>query len=158
MHRPDGDYAADVAADFRMIAPHLPNRVRSIIDIGCGMAGIDVYLKRRYPHARLTLLDGNGEKPVYGFSARCAPYGNRRAANALLAANGVRADRWLEAGHAGELRADLVISLLSWGFHYPLSAYRVRGRCVADINRSNERTRGDVIWRARHSDRCTWRC
>jgi hypothetical protein len=158
LHRPGGDYALDVAADFAMIEPYLPARVESILDIGCGMCGIDVFLRRKYPLARLELLDSDGDKPFYGHGAECWPYGNRRAAEALLAANGAgKVDRWHDVGTRETLRADLVVSLLSWGFHYPLSSYRVEGFCVADIRHGRgEGPRGALIWAAKKSDRCAW--
>lgn len=156
LHRPGGDYVADVGGDFAMIEPWLPAVVDSILDIGCGMAGIDVLLKRRYPWARLILMDGEGTRARYGWNERCEPYSSRLAAEALLAANGVASYEWIEAGTKRELRADLVVSLLSWGFHYPLKTYRVRGFCIADLARAHEPPRGRVIEQHKHSARCAF--
>lgn len=158
MHRPGGDYVGDVMADFAMIEPFLPDRVDSIIDIGCGMAGIDVFLKALYPWATLRLLDGEGNAPVYGWGEQCHPYSSRAAAEALLYSNGVEHDGWIDIGERGPLKADLVISLLSWGFHYPLSAYAVEGFCIADLRRGREPARGRVIREHAKSDRCAFQC
>ena len=159
LHRPGGDYARDIAADWRMIEPYLPPSVGSILDIGSGMCGVDVYLRRKYPAARLELLDGDGETPFYGFGPECTAYGNRSAAEALLAANGAgKVDRWHDIGTREVLQADLVISLLAWGFHFPLAAYTVRGFCIADLYRGQEKGRGKVIWKAKYSDRCAFTC
>jgi hypothetical protein len=146
-----------VADDWRMIEPHLPERVESIIDIGCGMGGIDVYLKRRFPQARLELLDGDGETAFYGYG-ESQPYSSREACEALLSENGVRVDRWHNVGTTEMLSADLIVSTLAWGFHFPLESYRVRGWCIADLYRSREPARGEVIWRAQYSDRCVFQC
>jgi hypothetical protein len=156
-HRPGANYAASVTADFAMIEPHLPEKVVSIIDIGCGVAGIDVHLKRKYPDAHLTLLDGDGGASNVGFSEKGAFGGDKKAAELLLEANGIKVDRWLPIGTKEPLEADLIVSLLSWGFHYPLSAYKVKGLCIADIRRG-QKANGKLIWRALKSDRMVWAC
>lgn len=158
MHRPGANYEISVENDFSMIEPYLPEKVTSILDIGCGMAGIDVHLKRKYPDARLELLDGDGETPVYNFNDSCTPYNSREATEELLLANGVAVDRWHNIGTKDQLEADLVVSLISWGFHYPLSAYKVRGFCIADIRRDKQRVKGSIIWKAPKSDRCAFVC
>lgn len=145
LHRPQGDYLTELEAEWAILEPHLPQTVSSIVDIGCGLAGIDVYLKRRYPNAKLTLLDSDGGKPQYGFKSVCRPYGNRRLAETLLAANATAADLWLPAGYPDLICADLIISLISWGFHYPLSTYNVQGTCIADLRKDHEPARGIII-------------
>lgn len=158
VQRPQGDYQKEIEQDFRIIENHLPERVESIIDIGCGMAGIDVFLKRKYPAARLDLLDGDGKFQSYGFSPTSKPYSSRACAEELLAANGVKCDGWIDVGTNDQLKADLVISLLSWGFHYPLSAYNVSGFCIADLRKGHEGRRGVVIYEAAKYDRCAFLC
>jgi hypothetical protein len=156
--RPQGDYQKEIELDFLMIEPYLPEKVDSIIDIGCGMAGIDVFLKRKFPNARLELLDGDGEQTNYGFSKVCKPYNSRECTTEFLAANGVKCDRWHEAYTKEHLKADLVISLLSWGFHYPLGMYKVSGFCIADLRKSHEEVRGKVISEATKYHRCAFTC
>jgi len=156
-HRPNADYAKSVEYDFDMIAPHLPQTVASIIDIGCGVAGIDVHLKRKYPAAHLTLLDSDGAACNSGLSVKGAAGGDRKAAELMLESNGLKVDRWLPIGTAELLEADLIISLLSWGFHYPLSAYKAKGLCIADVRRGQP-SPGKVIWMAKSSNRTVWTC
>lgn len=156
--RPDSDYLKGLVEDFRTIEPHLPADVESILDIGCGIAGIDVFLKRRYPKARLELLDGNGDKSVYGWHPeKPLIYNDRKATEELLEANGFNVDRWHDVGTKEHLKADLVISLISWGFHYPLSTYKVSGYCILDARRGKERVGGKVIHRSTKYDRCVVR-
>jgi hypothetical protein len=158
VQRPQGEYLETLEEDFRIIEPHLPEKVESILDIGCGMAGIDVFLKRKFPNATLALLDSDGDETTYGWHAVCNPYSSRKSAEALLAANGVKADRWHDVGTQEELKADLVISLISWGFHYPISTYKVTGFCIADLRRKNEKPRGKIIASMLKSDRCAFVC
>lgn len=140
-----------------MILPFLPVEVESILDIGCGMAGIDVFLKRRYPKASLLLLDGDGDDPRDGWNEQLDAFSSRSVAAELLAANGVSVDRWLDVNTTEPLVADLVISLASWGYHYPLSTYKVSGFCIADLRKSQEPQRGVVIMDYTKRARCAWR-
>src|SRR5262245_3259185 len=57
-------YAADVARDLMLLQPYLPQRADAILDIGCGMAGIDLLLWRHYGDPVLNLLDGTGHTDV----------------------------------------------------------------------------------------------
>lgn len=157
--RPQGDYQKEIVEDFAAIEPHLPAEVGSILDIGCGMAGIDVFLKRKYPKAKLWLLDGDSDSHhKYGFKRKSVPYNSPAATAALLKANGVGFDRWIDAGTKEKLEADLIVSLLSWGFHYPLDTYQVSGLCIADLRNEYEEPRGTVITEAPKYKRCIFRC
>lgn len=152
-------YATDVLADFAQLEPHLPERVESILDIGCGLAGIDVLLKRRYPDAKLYLLDGDGDETRSGWNpdGDLGAFNSRAATEELLKVNGIVPDGWYNIGSSKHLKADLVISLASWGYHYPLSTYRVSGLCIADLRKSAEPARGTVIREYKKRNRCIWR-
>lgn len=150
------NYPGSIAADYLHILPFLPNRVDRILDIGCGMAGIDVLLKRHYPDAELWLLDGDGDEPRNGWNKTLNAFSSRAAANELLALNGVTADRWLDVNTKEPLAADLIISLASWGYHYPLSTYDVSGFCIADLRRKVEPQRGQVVSEYEKRLRCAW--
>jgi hypothetical protein len=127
--RPE-EYGETIAAEYEELAPHLPERVGAVLDIGCGVAGIDVHLHRRYPGADLYLLD-RSERPhrvPYGYGDRTF-YNSLAAAAELLLANGVPAAQIFATDPAAELpRVDLVVSLLAWGFHLPVEAYLDRLR------------------------------
>lgn len=151
------DYVRDVQKDLTLLSPHLPEKPRRIIDIGCGLAAIDVLLKRRYPDAELWLLDGDGDDPRCGWNDTLTAFNQRKATERLLSANGVQHDRWLDIGTTETLEADLVISLASWGYHYPLSTYTVKSPCIiADLRRPQEKARGTVIGEYRKRNRCVW--
>lgn len=149
-------FADSLAEDYLQLLPFLPERAETLLDIGCGMAGIDVLLARHYPGAQLWLLDGDGDEPRSGWNASLGAFSSRAAADALLAANGLRAARWLDVGTSEALRADLVVSLASWGYHYPLSAYRVSGYCIADLRKGEEPARGTLIREYQKRRRCAW--
>lgn len=152
-------YAAHVAEDFAGMLPHLPEHVDSILEIGCGMAALQVFMKRRYPDASLELLDGDtvSKQGGAGYSSRPDVYNSRKETEALLAANGIQVDRWHDIGTKEPLRADLIISMASLGYHYPLNTYRLNGLCIVDLRRGEEQRRGTVIFEGPKYDRCLFR-
>jgi hypothetical protein len=159
-------YAEWVAQDFAGMEPHLPKRVDTILEIGCGLAAIEVYLKRKYPRAHLTLLDGTGhniceagtdrETGKGGWQDTLTPYNSREHTELLLGENGVTVDRWLDIGTKEHLKADLVLSMASLGYHYPLSTYDFEGLVICDLRKGQEKPRGKVIFKGPKYRRCVW--
>ena len=143
-------YTASVATDLAMIRAWLPRRISSILDIGCGMAGIDLLLYRHYggsANLRLLLLDSDDSRlPAYGFGDRQEFYSALSLSRRMLVDNGVPAEaiHLLDVARGGTVPSDpldLVVSLASWGFHYPVSTYleevhaalRPGGRLILDV-------------------------
>ena len=128
------DFAASILQDYDQIRAHLPERAGTILDIGCGVAGIDVALHRHYavqpPQFRLLDKSAVSERVFYDFHAAAAFYNSLEAASRVLTSNGVAeaAIQRFEANEQntiplGDGSVDLVISLISWGFHYPVATY-----------------------------------
>lgn len=142
------EYGSEIARTFDTFADLLPERVEHILDIGSGMAGIDVALGKAYPGAALHLLDKQGVSPAInaGFNATAdafAHYNDFSAALALLAANGIENTVVCHDMNVSPFPArtfDVVVSLLSWGFHYPISAYapKCSGLIVADVRKGTD--------------------
>lgn len=153
--RPDA-YAKTLEQDYKMMLPFLPDSVESILDVGCGMAGIDILLKRHYPAASLWLLDGDGAEKRDGWNETLNAFSSRTAADELLAANGVKADCWIDVNTSELLKAELIISLASLGYHYPLSTYRLNGLCIMDLRDLSEPVRGRVIFKGKKFSRCVF--
>ena len=126
-------YKTDIRNEYLSISEFLPASCFSILDIGCGVAGIDVFLNYHYKEKqpKFYLLDKTHiEKSVwYGFKPKGAFYNSLDTAKDLLVQNNVP-ERFIHIVDATEnndinigCRVDLVISLLSWGFHYPIETY-----------------------------------
>lgn len=143
-------YAAWVGEDFIGMAPYLPNsvHVKTILEIGCGMAALQVFLKWRYPDAQLHLLDGDGTDVVGGYFPTSKPYNSRKLTEKLLAANGVTVTQWHDINTKEHLKFDLIVSMASWGYHYPFATYDVEGKVICDLRRTNERALIAKIWAA----------
>ncbi|HEU4409995.1 MAG TPA: hypothetical protein VFS43_32370 [Polyangiaceae bacterium] len=126
-------YSDAMGAEYETIRAALPKACSAVLDIGCGVAGLDVFLERHYrgQEAHFYLLDkSRTEKAVYyDMASKGAFYNSLGVAEDLLSGNGVprRRIHLLEANDANEVRVDrpvdVVVSLISWGFHYPVATY-----------------------------------
>jgi hypothetical protein len=142
-------YNAELQATYEGIKNYLPSE-GIILDIGAGMAGIDILLDRHYGgEAKITLLDkqGKAEKINAGFHKTAdtfSHYHDFGLAIEMLGANGVENVRTVDIANEKFPRSPftVVISLLSWGFHYPINTYSPRvkkgGIIIADIRRDTD--------------------
>jgi SAM-dependent methyltransferase len=126
-------YANDIRNEYHSIKPFLPETCNSVLDIGCGVAGIDIFLADNYDNKdlKIYLLDKTKtENSIwYGFHQEGAFYNSLEVAKNLLIKNGISQDNitTLEVSKQKEIdvdkKIDLVVSLISWGFHYPVETY-----------------------------------
>lgn len=168
------DYAALMAAEFERLRPWLVSG--DLLEIGCGIGAMAALMG---PHVGgdLHLLDGTGwsERQAGWWGSR-EPWNDMALAREVVEANGGAVSSVLPIG-SGDLPAvDNVVSLLSWGWHYPVDAYldavvralRPGGRLVIDLrdNRPAERRAlesaglvhlGDVQRHWRPGARTVWR-
>ena len=144
----------DMAQEYADIRDWLPPDASAILDVGCGIGGIDILLFHHYkddPNLHLYLLDKSQmtDQVTYGFKDRGEFYNSLDLTREILILNGVadRSIRILEARDDGGIDIDegldLVISLISWGFHYPVGLYLDRvhellkpgGRLILDVRK-----------------------
>lgn len=147
-------YSRMIHDDFEMIRPHLPARIEHMLDIGCGIAGLDVVLYQHYrsnPDLKITLLDHTDlcTVPRYGFRERKEFYNALDISSAVLLHNNVPMSVFQTLDAADdefpEGPLDLVVSIASWGFHFPISTYLNRvhgalapgGRVILDVRRGH---------------------
>ena len=126
-------YKNDMRLEYLSIVKFLPKSCFTILDIGCGLAGIDIFLHRHYQYNNpvfylldKTYTEGN---VYYGFKSKGAFYNSLKMAQTMLINNGlsVKNIHTLEANKNNDInidcKIDLVISLISWGYHYPVEIY-----------------------------------
>lgn len=119
----DRAYARQIRQSYESMLPHLPDRCASVLDVGSGLGGIDVLLRRHYaPEPVVTLLDGEDDEPVVELHRRT--FCSREAALAFQEANGGRAQYRSPHNLLPLLvPADLVVSTGAWCFHFEPSTY-----------------------------------
>ena len=125
-------YQADMEAEFDSIIDHLPTCLNNVLDIGCGIGGIDALIAAHYKYnINVFLIDKSVvDKDLhYGYDAKGSCYNSLTYSKKFLTDNGVPNDRIFlqEANEKNTIvfdaRFDLIISLISWGFHYPVQTY-----------------------------------
>eukprot|EP00931_Biecheleriopsis_adriatica_P045778 TRINITY_DN26226_c0_g1_i2.p1 TRINITY_DN26226_c0_g1~~TRINITY_DN26226_c0_g1_i2.p1 ORF type:complete len:297 (-),score=6.62 TRINITY_DN26226_c0_g1_i2:43-933(-) len=112
-----------------------------ILDLGAGLAKVDIALHRHFQgHAHFTFvdrseIDAEGMWRVSvglqrGYTQRHPFYGNLNCARDIAAMNGISDVRTLELSSDSQgldqlptESIDLIISLASWGYHYPISVH-----------------------------------
>ena len=100
---------------------------RHVIDIGCGQALNDVLMVKAYD-SRITLIDIEETSDQYHrWKESGAGYASLAAAKAFLEDNGARdvqaLNPRLDTDSLADVSGDLVTSLISCGFHYPIGEY-----------------------------------
>jgi SAM-dependent methyltransferase len=126
-------FTTSILQDYHVIRPYLPETAASVLDVGCGIAGIDAALFKHYGGLpQLYLLDRTETSNAgfeYGMGGVHRFYNSLELAQQFLTANGVNpAQIHLLDAQPGFTfdkthHFDLVISLISWGYHYPVETY-----------------------------------
>lgn len=121
-------YEADLRQCYEQIAPHLPPACWAVLDIGSGLGGIDVLIRRHYEAAGggcyVHLLDGESDPPAVRLHRET--FNDMAVARDFQKRNGLKAERfgyftpkteWVPRPY------DLVVSFGSWCFHYAPAVY-----------------------------------
>lgn len=126
------EFNKDLVEEYSIIKQFLPQNMSSFLDIGCGVAGIDLLISHHYANnVDIFLIDKTQvDKNIhYYFETEGSFYNSLQISKKLLETNGVSSDRihLQEATNDNKIlfenEFDLIVSLISWGFHYPVSTY-----------------------------------
>ena len=116
--------------EIESIKNYLPKKADNIIDIGCGLGIINIFLNKIYNNQpNFFLLDKNRIDKVikYGFSSDYESYNDLKETRNLLINNDINPSSInafdVEKDFKIETKIDLVISLKSMGYHYPIDQY-----------------------------------
>lgn len=127
--------------EIRLIKNYLPKKAENIMDIGCGLGIINIFLNKIYNNqSNFFLLDKNriDRKIKYGFSSDYESYNDLRETHNLLINNDISLNSIntidVEKEFKIESKIDLVISLKSMGYHYPIDQYLRLFRTCCDEN------------------------
>jgi SAM-dependent methyltransferase len=126
-------YSERLQKEWEQLSPHLPAQAARTLDIGCGIGGIDAFLYEHYSSAQsvsIFLLDRNDtERSIYyGMHDDAAAYNSLAASKSYLVQRGVpkEAIHMMDAGRDAlpqDISFDVILSMLSWGYHYPIQTY-----------------------------------
>lgn len=130
----DISYALSIMGyrDLELIAPYLPNNKNvdyNILDIGCGLGVIDVLLSKHYPNANFYLQDKSEpidfNKKYNGFNETYQYYNNIDLLKEFVTNNGLKTFNIVDGEEIRSiiLKFDVIMSLLSCGWHYSLLSY-----------------------------------
>ena len=116
--------------EFNSIKNYLPKNSKNILDIGCGLGVINIYLNDYYSKkSYFTLIDKNyvDKKVAYGFNNNSESYNKLEITKDFLILNGFKKQQ-LQLINADEKfvlknKYELIISLFSMGYHYPIENY-----------------------------------
>jgi SAM-dependent methyltransferase len=131
-------YFSDMKRTLDIMKSHLPASCERILDIGCGLGGIDAILFWEYSNNNkidLWLLDKNDDSPLFrrhytGYHNVATAYNSLEITRQFLEANGVSPSainlvNIAEDELPSNQQFDIIMSLLSWGFHFPVDEYLV---------------------------------
>lgn len=142
-------YEKDIQKDYDSIKSHLPENCGNVLDIGCGIGGIDLLLYNHYAkNLKLNLFDfSRTDKEIYyGYKERGSIYNSLENSVQFLTENGVELSNVITHDAAVKFpdgKFDIIISLLSCGFHYPVETYLAeitkakRGIIILDIRKNS---------------------
>ncbi len=109
---------------------YLPVNVENIVDIGCGLGILHIYINQKYQNQpNFYLLDKNtvDTKIKYGFSENYESYNDLNQTKNILINNGLLNEQIFIKNVDEKISIDkkinLVISLKSMGYHYPIENY-----------------------------------
>ena len=116
--------------EFETFKKYIPNSAENIMDIGCGLGIINIYLNEFFEKKPVFfLLDKNrvDRKIKYGFSSNYESYNDLNETKNILLNNNIDTNRInlfdVEKQFLITKKMDLVISLKSMGYHYPINTY-----------------------------------
>src|SRR3989338_3275914 len=87
------EFSQDMLSEFNRLKSFLPPTINSLLDIGCGLAGIDILISQHYQHQiEIFLIDKTkiDRNIHYHFKEKGSFYNSLSAAKELLTANGIK--------------------------------------------------------------------
>ena len=127
--------------EYNIIKNYLPNKAKNIMDVGCGLGVINIFLQQHYKNnLKYFLIDKNkiDLKIKYGFKDNYESYNDLQETKKLLNSNGIKNENILMIDAEKQImidqKIDFVISLKSMGYHYPYEKYLSLLKKVASDN------------------------
>ena len=127
--------------EYNIIKNYLPNKTHNIMDVGCGLGIINIFIQQHYKNnLKYFLIDKNkiDLKIKYGFQDNYESYNDLLETKKLLNSNGIKNENIFMIDAEKQIvidqKIDFVISLKSMGYHYPYEMYLSLLKKVASDN------------------------
>lgn len=118
-----GLYLASCEGDAKFIADTVPGG-STCVDLGGGLGGVSACLSRYWPTTTFLILERNGyEGRKVDYGPDFGKYNGLQETGAFLKSLGVKHQVFDVEHDSWPAKTDLVFSVLSWGFHYPIEEY-----------------------------------
>lgn len=118
------EYERRLLRSFDDVRQHLDFfDLTSILDIGCGLGGMDILIAQEFGVKNIHLLDGEGEgKKLNRYSeTETVPWYDVRIGKSLVEAN-VSANVYAHT-KVTDINVNAIFSFRSWGHHFPVDCY-----------------------------------
>jgi len=132
-------YENTVGQDYTSIHQFLPVDCSDVLDIGCGVGGIDILLFNHYNKScNIHLLDkdGEGTELYYGYRKEASHYNSLDISKSFLVSNEVGKEKIFtydaNQNQYPDCKCQVILSLISCGFHYPASTYLEKIKNIKD--------------------------
>lgn len=119
-----------IEKDFNMIEEYLPTHCDRSLDIGCGLGLINILLYKKYKSTNIYLLDKTelNVEEISGIHKNYKFYNSMQAAKETIISNGIDNNKLnlyetTDYKDLFNIKFDVIFSLLSCGWHYPVSTY-----------------------------------
>ena len=116
--------------EFQTIDEYLPLNINNVLDIGCGLGVIHIFFNKKYKNNfNFFMLDKDkiDSSIKYGFNEDYESYNDLEETKNFLIKNNINEDKIVIQNAEKEInisdKIDLVISLKSMGYHYPIEKY-----------------------------------
>lgn len=155
------DYLKTIEKEYNQLRVFLPKHIISVLDIGCGMGGIDIFLYRDY-RPKITFLDRDGidTKIKYGYKKMASKYNLLSETKQFVEAQGVNDAEYINIDKEPfpTEEFDLTISLLAMGYHFPFDTYKPKAKyLIVDIRDGLPLPKGvKVIYKKENYTRILW--
>jgi SAM-dependent methyltransferase len=119
--------------DFKLCLPFLDETLpknSKILDIGCGLGMFDVFLSKKYENSTIYLQDKSdtidmANRKYNGFNQKYYYYNNLELLTEFISSNSIKNYKIVDGEELFNVNEnfDLIMSLLSCGWHYSLTTY-----------------------------------
>ena len=117
-------YLASCQSDASLIAKTVVTAPRIAVDLGGGLGGVSACLSKLWPECEFVIVDRNGrEGRKINYGEDFGKYNQLEETGKFLRSGGVKHRLINIDTQLPPTQADLIFSVLSWGFHYPIDTH-----------------------------------